>query len=150
MKKRSKYKPKGVFPDPLGFAVNSARRLAEAFPEYVTELKIKNHASMLALTRGEATKADMNNLIQMYNVMDGFRVTGVTGIEADLNEAGMALTAIAERGKYLGTGPEIKALNTLIDYHDELFEHITTRQLHMAVNKVTATIRAGKARRLKE
>jgi hypothetical protein len=148
MKKRSKYKPKGVFPDPLGFAVSSAKLLSKEYPQYVLELKIKNHAAMLALTQGRATMADMNDLIQMYNVMDGFRVTGVSGIEQELNEAGHALAAIGERPKFIGTGPEIKSINTLLDYHDEMIEHITVRQLHMAVNAVTKTIRAGKARRL--
>jgi hypothetical protein len=148
MKKRSRYRPKGVIPDPLSFTVTSSKLLKEEYPQYVLELKIKNHAAMLALTQGKATLSDLNDLIQMYNAMDGFRVTGITGIEHELNEAGKSLSAIAARDKKLATGPEIRAINTLLDYHDELFEHITVRQLHMAVNSVVKAIKSGNVRRI--
>lgn len=145
MRKKSKYKPKQVFVNPVAYAVEGAKLLAEEHPSYVTELKIKNHAAMLALTRGEATKRDMDCLIQMYNIMDAFRVLGIGGIEQEIHTTGQSISSIARRNKFLATGPEITAINTLMDYHDELIEHITVRQLELAVKEIQRTLKAGKA-----
>jgi hypothetical protein len=145
MRKKSKYKPKQVFLNPVAYAVEGSKLLAEEHPRYVTELKIKNHAAMLALTRGEATKRDMDCLIQMYNIMDAFRLLGIGGIEQEIHKTGQSISSIARRTKFLATGPEITAINTLMDYHDELLEHITVRQLELAVREVRYTISSGKA-----
>ena len=145
MRKKSKYKQKPVFLNPVAYAVEGAKLLAEEHPTYVTELKIKNHAAMLSLTRGEATRKDMDCLIQMYNIMDAFRVLGIGGIEQEIHKTGQSISSIARRTKFLATGPEITAINTLMDYHDELIEHITVRQLEMAVKEIQRTLKAGKA-----
>jgi len=148
MKKKSKYKPRPVLLNPLAYTVEGARLLAEEHPTYITELKIKNHAAMLALTRGEATRQDMDCLIQMYNIMDAFRMLGIGGIEKEIHTTGQSISSIARRNKFLATGPEITAINGLMDYHDELFEHITVKQLEMAVREVRKTINSGKAEKL--
>ena len=148
MRKKSKYKQKPVFVNPLAYTIEGAKLIAEEHPKYVTELKIKNHAAMLALTRGEATKRDMDCLIQMYNIMDAFRMLGIGGIEQEIHKTGQSISSIASRPKFLATGPEITAINTLMDYHDELFEHITVRQLELAVREIRKTLAAGKAERL--
>jgi hypothetical protein len=103
---------------------------------------------MLALTRGEATKRDMDCLIQMYNIMDAFRLLGIGGLEKEIHTTGQSISGIARRQKFLATGPEITAMNTLMDYHDELFEHITVRQLELAVKEIQRTLKAGKAENL--
>jgi hypothetical protein len=148
MRKKSKYKQKPVFVNPLAYTIEGAKLIAEEHPKYVTELKIKNHAAMLALTRGEATRQDMDCLIQMYNIMDAFRMLGIGGIEQEIHKTGQSISSIASRPKFLATGPEITAINTLMDYHDELFEHITVRQLELAVREIRKTLAAGKAERL--
>lgn len=148
MRKKSKYKQKPVFVNPLAYTIEGARLLAEEHPKYVTELKIKNHAAMLALTRGEATRQDMDCLIQMYNIMDAFRVLGIGGIEQEIHTTGQSISNIARRPKFIATGPEITAINTLMDYHDELLEHITVRQLELAVREIRKTLAAGKAEKL--
>jgi hypothetical protein len=148
MRKKSKYKQKPVFVNPLAYSIEGAKLLIEEHPKYVTELKIKNHAAMLSLTRGEATRQDMDCLIQMYNIMDAFRVLGIGGIEQEIHRTGQSISSIARRQKFLATGPEITAINTLMDYHDELLEHITVRQLELAVREVRKTITAGKAERI--
>lgn len=148
MRKKSKYRQKPVLLNPLAYSIEGARLLAQEHPQYVTELKIKNHAAMLALTRGEATKRDMDCLIQMYNIMDAFRMLGIGGIEQEIHVTGRSISSIARRQKFLATGPEITAINTLMDYHDELIEHITVRQLEMAVREIRKTLAAGKAEKL--
>jgi hypothetical protein len=154
MRKRSKYRPKERLLNPLGYVVENSKGLAEQHSSYVTELKIKNHAAMLALTRGEAVTKDMDCLIQMCNIMDAFRILGVGGVEDEITAVSEAIYAICVRvpktGKFIATGAEITALNTLMGYHDELIEHITVKQLDDAIKIVRYTIRANKAKKLPE
>jgi hypothetical protein len=154
MRKRSKYRPKDRLLNPIGFVVENSKGLAEQHNDYLTELKIKTHAAMLSLTRGEATKLDMNDLIQSYNVMDAFRLLGVKGVEQEIKAAGDSIKSIAERakihGKYLATGLEIKTLNDFLAYHDELMEHVTMKQFSDAVQLARKIIVGGKAYKLTE
>ena len=149
MRKRSKYRPKARLLDPLKYVVESSKGLAEQHQQYVIDLKIKNHAAMLALTQASATRRDMDCLVQMANIMDAFRLLGMTGVEAEITAATGAIYDICARthqaGKFIATGPEILALNTLMDYHDELIEHITVKQLDDAVKLVRRIVNARKA-----
>ena len=154
MRKRSKYKPKSKLLDPLGYVVENSKGLAEQHKQYVLELKIKNHTAMLSLTQGRATTKDLDCLIQMVNIMDAFRILGVSGVESEITAVSEAIYSICERvpktGKFIATGAEISALNTLMEYHDALFEHITVKQLDDAIKIVRHTIRANKAKKLPE
>jgi hypothetical protein len=154
MRKRSKYRPKERLLNPLGFVVESSKGLANQHHEYVDTLKIKNHASMFALTQGQATRTDIDCLVQMANIMDAFRLLGVGGVESEITAATSAIWDICARttkaGRFVATGPEISALNTLLDYHDELFEHITVKQLDDAIKMVRHVIQSKKAKPLPE
>ena len=154
MRKRSKYRPKERLLNPVGFVVENSKGLAEQHQQYVTTLKLKTHAAMLALTKGEATKKDMDYLIQTHNIMEAFNLIGIKGLENEIKAASEAIFNICQRtikaGKFIATGPEIIALNTLIDYHDDLFEHITVKQLDDAVKLARHIIRNGKAHALPE
>jgi hypothetical protein len=154
MRKRSKYRPKERLLNPVGFVVENSKGLAEQHRGYLLDLKIKNHAAMLALTRGEATRKDMDCVIQMYNILDAFRLIGIKGLETEIDASSEAIFAICDRtakaGKFIATGSEIKTLNTLIDYHDELMEHISVKQLDDAVKLAKHIIRNGKAKPLPE
>jgi hypothetical protein len=154
MRKRSKYRPKERLLNPVGFVVENSKGLAEQHQAYLLELKIKTHGAMLALTRGEATRKDMDYLIQTYNIMEAFKLIGIKGLEAEIDASSEAIFAICDRtakaGKFIATGSEIKTLNTLIDYHDELMEHISVKQLDDAVKLAKHIIRNGKAKPLPE
>jgi hypothetical protein len=149
MRKRSKHKPKRLL-DPLGFVLENSKTMSEFHGKHLLDLKIKNHAAMTRLTQGVADKLDLNDLIQAYNVMDAFRLLGVKGVEAEIKAAGAALRSIAERSKHIATGPEIVALNDFLDYHDELLEHVTTKQFTDAVTLARKIILSGKAYPIKE
>jgi hypothetical protein len=153
-KPRKIYKPKKVLINPLGFVVEQSSSLASQHQNYLLDLKIKTHSAMLALTTGRATKQDMDCVIQMYNILDAFRLIGIKGLEAEIDASSEAIFAICHRtakaGKFIATGSEIKTLNTLIDYHDELMEHISVKQLDDAVKLAKHIIRNGKAKPLPE
>jgi hypothetical protein len=138
----------------LGFVVENSKGLAEQHQAYLLELKIKTHGAMLALTRGEATKLELNALIQAHNVLDAFRLLGVKGVEQEIKAAGEAIKSVSARylmqGKYLATGVEIKTINDFLAYHDELLEHVTMKQFADAVKLARKIIEAGKAMKLPE
>jgi len=154
MRKRSKYRPKDRLLNPLGFVVENSKGLADQHQQYVATLKIKNHAAMFALTQGQATRIDIDCLVQMANIMDAFRLLGVGGVESEITAATGAIWDICARttktGRFVATGPEMLALNTLLDYHDELFEHITVKQLDDAIKMVRHVIHTKKAKPLPE
>jgi len=72
MRKRSKYKPKGVRLDVMswvraGFEVLDSRGLT---------LKIKNHAAMASIVKGTGTIADVDILITAMNIRSEERRVG--------------------------------------------------------------------------
>lgn len=150
MRKRSKYRPKPVYLNAFERAVEGATPIGQAHNQYYTDMMLKNHGAMTALTQGRASKKDMDILIAMANIMEAFRMMGVCTPLGDEIAAGRrALIDISVRAvkhlRFVPTGPEIVALNTLLELHDEMMPHITGVQLDRAIDLAKKTIRAGKA-----
>jgi hypothetical protein len=149
-KPRKRYKPKPVYTNALDRAIESATPIGQAHSDYYTDMLIKNHGAMQALTQGRAAKRDMDLLIAMANIMEAFRRMDVCAPLGDEIAAGRrALIDISVRAvkhlRFVATGPEILALNTLMELHDELMPHITGLQLDRAIALAKKTIRAGQA-----
>ncbi len=150
MRKRSKYRPKPVYVNAIERALESVSPLAADHAGYLSELKIKNHLAMQALTRGEAEKRDMDLLIAMANIMEAFRLMEIcTPLADEIAQGRRALIDIAVRAvsklKFLATGPEIVALNTLMELHDELIPHITVVQMERGIALAKQIIQKGHA-----
>ena len=101
MRKRSKYRPKGVRLDLIGYVTESIKPVA-AHNTYLLDLKIKNSEAMLALMRGEATKPDIDTLIAMSNIVEAlyqlgfgkeYKDIGIDGREAILQIVQRAVEA---------------------------------------------------------
>lgn len=122
MRKRSKYRPKPQYVNPVERALESVRPITQ-HDQYVTNLKVINMDALAALMKGEATRAHFNVLVAMHNVAEAMRKAGV-GPQFDAITDGSfeVLQAIAERkhrtGKFGATGPEIQALKDLLELHD--------------------------------
>jgi len=71
MKKQSKYRPKPVYVNAIARAVERATPIGGS--SYYTDMLLKNHGAMMALTRGTATKKEMDCLIAMSNIMEALR-----------------------------------------------------------------------------
>lgn len=152
MKKRKQYRPKHVLVNPIGYVLESMTPVAK-YDDYLIDLKIKNHGALAALTQGRAVRDDMRTLTAMINVTVAL---SSMGIGADYNDdiaAGRtALLSIAERGKddahYIVRGPEMGALNVLIDLHDAQMDAITIKHIEKAIAIVHAAARQGRFERL--
>jgi len=69
MRKRSKYKPKGVRLDAVTWVINGFKSINET-GDAALHLKIKNHSSLDSLRTGTATKDDIDNIIAALNVTE--------------------------------------------------------------------------------
>ena len=65
MKKRSKYRPKPVIRDVLTYVISGFKPIAQ---DAAMRVKLINHGSLLALTRGEGTRTDWELVRNALNV----------------------------------------------------------------------------------
>jgi hypothetical protein len=96
MKKRSKYRPKGVLINPLAYVLESLKPVKD-HDSFLIDLKIKNHAAMEVLTKGRAMRADMDILVNMVNVVEALYRLGFGEDYGDVVQQG--LDALHEVGK---------------------------------------------------
>ncbi len=137
MRKRSKYRPKKVLVNPVGYVLEGMTPVGK-HDSFLLDLKIKNHLSMSSLTQGKVTREDMDKLINMANIAEALYRLGFGADYKDvLQEGSSALLAIARRGaetnRFVLWGAEMKALNTLMELHDAQMEVITIKDMERAV-----------------
>ena len=148
MRKKSKYKPRGVILNPVAYVLEGMTSLASHTP--MTDVKIKNHGAMHDLIRGQATKRQMDFLIEMHNITEALVRLGFgTDYKDCLISGKEALLAVCCRGattqKFICKSDEIKQLNDLMELHDAQLEVITVKDMEKAVGIVRADLKARKA-----
>ena len=151
MRKRSKYKPRGVRVDTLAYVMSSIKKFDDL--SMSVDLRIKNHAAMEALRKGEASKADIEVLIGAFNMVEAFsRLRENLGADwsTEIREAQDALLALArrgvEQGKFICKGPELVALNLAMEIHDAQLDTVTVQDMERAIETVEREFRSGHAR----
>lgn len=155
MRKKSKYKPKGVRTDNMSWVMSSIKPLTSLSAG--TDLRIKTHDSMDKLRRGVANKDDMDVLIGALNMCEGYiRLRAELGRDwsAEIRAGQDALLAVARRGldtnKFICKAPELVAINLVLEIHDAQLEQTTVQDLERALDIVEKDQRHGKARSVKE
>ena len=150
MRKRSRYRPKPVMLDPVGYVVAGLQPIAAADKE-LTTLGIKNHGSIEAVRTGTATREDVSNLVNMLNVTTALAHMG-QGADwlPELTAASDAIKAAALRPKFLFTGLELQSFNTAISIHDAQMEdpRTTVQMLERAFAGLKQLERRGQTVRL--
>jgi hypothetical protein len=150
MRKRSKYRPKGVFTNPVAYVIESLTPVAK-HDSFLLDLKIKNHGAMAALTTGQAVRADIDALIAMSNICEALYRMGFGREYDDVVRLGSdALYAVGRRGvetsKFILRSEEMNALNNLMELHDAQMDVITIKHMEHAFKIVDAEYRARKMR----
>lgn len=153
MRKRSKYKPKPVLLDPLGFVVESANPLKD-HDSYVLDWRLKNNLAFQSLLRAEASIGDLNTLVAATNIVEALLVVcklpDPEGTVARSSVALMDICARANVGKGTATkAAEQQALRDMMVLHDELLENVTVRQFESALLWARKEIKAGRADKIK-
>lgn len=137
MRKRSKYRPKGIIANPVAYVLESMVPVAK-HDTYLLDLKIKNSTAMRALLVGEATRHDMDILIAMSNITEALYQLGFGKEYGEVCVGGReALIGIAHRAvehkRFVPTGPEINKLNLLMELHDAQMDIITIKDMESAL-----------------
>jgi hypothetical protein len=152
MKKRSKYKPKGVRLDNMAWVQSGLKRVDEVSAS--ATIKIRNHDAMNTLRLGSATRAEIDIIINALNIAEALAQRGVgSDWMPELRAAQDALYTLARRGltsRFIVRGDELTALNLAMEIHDAQLETVTVRQLEAAMNFVNETVRLKKARPIVE
>lgn len=159
MKKRSKYKPKGIRLDVMAW-VQSGLKPFNDVPVGV-DIRIKNHLAMEQLRLGVATKDDIDLIIGTFNMMEGFVRIGIgTDWATEIREGQDALLSVARRGlarhgvergmRFVCTAQELTALNLAMEIHDAQLDNCTVRQLEQALDVVKEDIVNKRARTIKK
>lgn len=155
MRKRSGYKPKRVLVDPINWVLSGMKPLRVM--SEATIVKIKNHESLLDITRGTGTRKHVDDMIAAFNVAEAmYRINPDLGQDyaQEIREAQNAIFTMARRGresnKFLLTGPEMTAVNTGMEVHDAQLDACTVAELEKAMDLVRKEIRSHRARVIAE
>lgn len=144
-KPRKKYKPKYVLPDPVNWVIGGMRRLDVKQPE-IMNLTISIHHAATQLAKGHATRHEMDFLLTASAVTIKLLQQGFGADHEDIASAGRdAVAELVKRGwndnKFIARGPELTAINEMIELHDAQFEIITMAELDAAITQVLKDIR---------
>ena len=154
MRKRSKYRPKGVIIDTMSWVKSGMKPIAET-GDAITVLRLRNHGAMAALTKGQATRQDLDILISCMNITEAYWRMGFGYEYKEIVNAGLAaLRSVGKRGlesgKFILKADEMAALNEAMELHDAQLEVSTVKQMEQALDIVTQEIKHKRATPIKE
>jgi hypothetical protein len=155
MRKRSKYKPKGVRLDATTYVLNGFR-LVSTTGGAALDLKIKNHSALEALRTGQAKRYDIDSIISALNVSEALSRLGIGHEYVDeIKEGQDALLELSRRGinrddRFVAKASELTAINYVMELHDAQLDITTIAQLEKALDIVTNEIKSRKARVIEE
>jgi hypothetical protein len=156
MKKKSKYKPKGVRLDNLSWIIAGMKKVG-TLPTAGVALKLKNHEALDSILMGEGTRDHVDVLIAAVNMAEAMvRLREELGADwkTEIKAAQDALFTMARRGveknKFAFTGPEMNAVKLVMDVHDVQLDNCTVKDMERALFIVEEEIRMKKARPIVE
>lgn len=154
MRKRSKYRPKGVIRDTMTWVQAGLKRVDSIGAG--TTLKIRNYDAMNNLRLGVATRREIDAIIDAMNVAEALCKRGTGGDWLpEIQSAQDHLLELARRGvandmRFIVRGEELKALNLGMEIHDAQLEAVTVKELEVAMNDVMENLRLKKMRHIVE
>ena len=155
MKKRSKYRPRKVFSDPVAWVINGFKPMSESGE--AISLKIKNHSALTDVTQGLGDRHKVDILIAAMNMAEALHIVNpALGKEyaPEIKAAQDAIYNMAKRGVQKGsfvfTGPEMQAMNTGMEVHDAQLDVCTIAELENAIKYVHEAIKHRRARPIVE
>jgi hypothetical protein len=149
VRKRSKYRPKGVILDPINHVLSGLKRVG-SISAGVT-LMIRNHTALEAVRKGEGTREDIDILISALNMTEALAFFKFGDDWAqEIRAAQDALLEVGRRGvetgKFILRGAELSALNVGMEIHDAQLEVCTVSDMEKAMDYVTQCLINKKAR----
>ena len=151
MRKKSKYKPKGVRLDAMNWVVTGITKVSAKESEYVT-MHLKNMSALDSLAKGTANKKEIDICIGVINVAEALCELGVGSEYHQLVlDASSALYDVCKRSfeindRFICRGSELSAIKLGYQVHDAQMESTTIGMLDKALDVIDKTIRAQKAK----
>ena len=151
MRKKSKYKPKGVRLDTMTWLREGMMKATDKKSEYLT-MHRKNMSALDSLAKGTANKKEMDICIGVINVAEALCELGVGSEYHQLVlDASSALYDVCKRSfeindRFVCKGEELSAIKTGYEVHDAQMEVTTLAMLDRALDLIDKTIRAKKAK----
>jgi hypothetical protein len=149
MRKRSKYRPRGLIADTMLYVSSGFKKVGAISAG--TTLKIKNHAALESMRCGTGTRDDIDVLIGAFNITEALAMMRIGDDWKDeIRAAQDALLAVgrrgAETGKFILRGPELTTFNLAMEIHDAQLDACTVAELEKSIDIVESIVRAKQAR----
>jgi hypothetical protein len=152
MKKKSKYKPRGVRYDNMSWIIAGMKKVG-TLPTAGVALKLKNREALDSILTGQGTKEHVDMLISAVNMAEAMtRIRDNLGRDwvEEIRAAQDAVYAMGvrgyEKGSFLFTGPEMTAVKLIMDLHDSQLDDCTVKEMEQALFIVEEELRLRKAR----
>jgi hypothetical protein len=156
MKKKSKYKPRGIRLDNLSWIVAGMKKVG-TLPTAGVALKLKNHNSLNMILMGNGTREHVDVLIAAVNMSEALiRIRDELGVDwkDEIRQAQDAIYTMGKRGieknSFLFTGPEMTAVKLVMDLHDAQLDDCSVKEMEQALFIVNEEIRLKKCRPIVE
>ena len=156
MRKKSKYKPRGVRADNMSWIIAGMKKVG-TLPTAGVALKLKNHEALDSILMGNGTRDHVDVLIAAVNMAEAMiRIRDDLGADwkTEIRAAQDALYTMAKRGveknRFAFTGPEMTAVKLVMDLHDVQLDNCTVKEMEKALFIVEEEIRMKKARPIVE
>lgn len=150
MRKKSKYKPKGVRLDTMNWVVTGMTKVSAKESAYVT-MHLKNMSALDSLAKGTANKKEMDICIGVINVAEALCELGVgSEYHQIVLNASSAIYDVCKRSfeindRFICRGEELSAIKLGYEVHNAQLEITTIGMLDKALDVIDKTIRAQKA-----
>ena len=150
MRKKSKYKPKGVRLDTMNWVVTGMTKVSAKESAYVT-MHLKNMSALDSLAKGTANKKEIDICIGVINVAEALCELGVgSEYHQIVLSASSALYDVCKRSfeindRFICKGSELSAIKLGYKVHDAQMESTTIGMLDKALDVIDKTIREQKA-----
>jgi hypothetical protein len=152
MKKKSKYKPKGVRLDNMSWLIAGMKKVG-TLPTAGVALKLKNREALDSILTGHGTRDHVDVMISAVNMAEAMtRVRDDLGRDwaEEIRAAQDAVYAMGvrgyEKGSFVFTGPEMTAVKLIMDLHDSQLDDCTVKEMEQAMFIVDEELRLRKAR----
>ncbi len=148
MRKRSKYRPKGVRLDCMGY-VKAGFQPVRAAPKNEV-ISITNYSSLDAICFGKGTKEDVLALIHAVNLAEALVLMDVgTDYKDEIRAGSNAVQELSKRyiqtQKVVFKADEMQSVRRLLEIHEAQLDAITVAEIEKANALVVKEVKSGRA-----
>jgi hypothetical protein len=133
MRKRSKYRPRYVQPNPMAYVMAGMMKVADV-PTAGVELLARNEAALDEVIQGRGNDDHAEILITMANCAESLELMKISeGWMEEIKAAQAAVESMRERGhrtgRFVFTGPEMEIVKDIMTLHTQQLQKCSIRDM---------------------